>query len=177
MPVHPAVEFSQRLYQPAADTVTVMTAIKLPRRLLAQLKAAVVTGGPAIHDLVEEAGPGLLGLAGADRVAERLTRLAEDVPVMEDFVAAVRSELGNASTRPLVEALATAGIEADTLVREAKESIAGTVVDACRERRVDLLLIGSADRGRLEELLDSTRARILTNAPCDVLVIRKQAKG
>lgn len=176
LPVEPTVEHVGRLYQPG-DTVTVMTAINLPRRLLDQLKAATATGGAGIEEIVAAAGPGHLGLAGGDRVAERLARSQVEVPVIEDFVAAYRDELGRVSTQPLIEGLAAAGMEADTLIRETEERTAATVIDACRERHIDLLVIGSTGRGRFDGFVGSTGTKLFRHAPCDVLLIRVPTAG
>lgn len=171
LPLEPTVGHVQRIHQ-AGDTVTVMTAINLPRRLLEQLKVAAASGGAGIPEIVEAAGPGHLGLAGGDRIAERLASSPVEVPVIEDFVAAYRAELGRACTQPLVDALAAGGIDADTLVRETEERTAATVIDACRERRIDLLVMGSTGRGRFEGFVGSTGTKLFRHAPCDVLLIR-----
>lgn len=171
LPVGPTTEHVQRLYR-EGDTVTVMTAINLPRRLLNQLAAVTASGGAAIEEIVEAAGPGHLGLAGGDRVAERLARSLGEAPLVEDFVARYRSELAAVCTQPLVEALAGDGVEVETLVRETEEKTAATIIDACRERRVDLLLIGSTGRGRFEGFIGSTGTKLVRHAPCDVLLLR-----
>ena len=179
LPVEPTVKHVERLYRPG-DTVTVMTAIDLPRRLLERLKTAVATGSDSstIDEIVDAAGPGHMGLAGGDRVAERLAPTTVAPPPIEEFLARYRGELARTSTQPLVEALAAAGIEADTLVRETEERTAATIMDACRERRIDLLVMGSTGRGRfVEGFVGSVGTKLFRHAPCDVLLVRVPATG
>jgi nucleotide-binding universal stress UspA family protein len=175
LPVEPTVAHIERLYE-AGDSVTVMTAINLPRRLLEQLKAVTATGGstrPTIDEIVDAAGPGHMGLAGGDRVAERLASTAVDTRPIDEFLAHYRAELARTSTQPMVDALAAAGIQADTLVRETEEKTAAAVLDACRERRIDLLIMGSTGRGRfVEGFVGSVGTKLFRHAPCDVLLIR-----
>lgn len=171
LPVGPTVELVKRLHR-RGDTVTVMTAINLPRSLLNRLAAVTASGGANIEEIVEAAGPGHLGLAAGDRVAERLTSSMSDAPLVEDFVSRYRAELATAATQPLVDALAVEGVDADILVRETEDKTAVTIVDACRERRVDLLVIGSTGRGRFEGLVGSTGNKLLRHSPCDVLLVR-----
>ena len=173
LPVEPTVAHIERLYRPG-DTVTVMTAINLPRRLLDQLKAVTAAGGSStIDEIFDAAGPGHMGLAGGDRVAERLARTAVDTPPIDEFLAHYRAELARTSTQPMVDGLAAAGIQADTLVRETEEKTAAAVLDACRERRIDLLVMGSTGRGRfVEGFVGSVGTKLFRHAPCDVLLIR-----
>lgn len=171
LPVDPTTEHAERLYRPG-DTVIVMTAINLPRRLLNQLAAVTTAGGAAIEEIVEAAGPGHVGLAGGDRIAERLIRSSGEAPLVEDFVARYRAELATVRTAPLVEALAGVGIEAETLVRETEEKTAATIMDTCRERRIDLLAFGTTGKGRFEGFVGSTGTKLFRHAPCDVLLIR-----
>lgn len=167
LPVEPTVSHVTRIYQPG-DSVTVMTAINLPRQLLEQLKLAATSGDMSIPEIIGAAGPS----AGGDRVAERLAGSSVSAPLIEDFIADYRAELGRSSIQPLVDALSEAGIEADTLVRETEERTAATVIDACREHRVDLLVMGSTGRGRFEGFVGSTGTKLFRHAPCDVLLIR-----
>ena len=171
LPVEPTVEHVQRFYRPG-DSVTVMTAIDLPRRFLDQLKDVTASSGVEIDEIVEAAGPGLAGLAGGDRVAERLAPSQVQSRHIEDFVARYRGELGEACTQQMVEALTAVDIEADTLVRETDGQVAAAIMDACREKRIDLLVVGSTGRGRFDGFVGSIGTKLLRHAPCDVFLVR-----
>jgi nucleotide-binding universal stress UspA family protein len=169
--VEPTVKHVERHYR-EGDTVIVMTVVNLPRRLLTQLEAVAASGGAKIDEVVEAAGPAFLGLAGADRVAERLAGPNGQEAVFEDFVTRYLAEVVSLATRPMVEGLSAAGIKADTLARESENETASTIMNTCRERDIDLLVIGSTGRGRFEGLVGSTGTKLLRHAPCDVLLIR-----
>lgn len=173
LPVADTVAHVERMYEPG-DTVIVMIAINFPRRLINQLKmAATSADGPKIEDVVEAAGPGHGGIAGGDRVAARLAgKRGEGWPPVEEFLERYRAELSQTATQPMVDGLRAAGVEADTLVRETEERTAATIMEACRERKVDLLVMGSTGRGRFEGFVGSTGTKLVRHAPCDVLMVR-----
>lgn len=171
LPLEPTVAHIRRLHEPG-DTVTVMTAVNLPRDLLRQLQAMASSGSGRIEDIVDAAGPGLMGLAGGDRVAERLRPRDATVTAFEDVLERYYAAVARACTQPLVDALAEAGVPADTLVRETQDRTAATIIDVCRERGIDLLVIGSIGRGRFEGLVGSTGTKLFRHAPTDVLMIR-----
>jgi nucleotide-binding universal stress UspA family protein len=171
LPVEAAVRHVERLHR-AGDQVAVMTAINLPRRLLKQLEA-IASSDADIGSVVDAAGPGFVGLGGGDRVAERLTRRSAGLP-LDDVLERYHEQVAHTSTQPLLDALADAGIEAERVVRETQDRTAATIIDVCRERRVDLLLIGSTGRGRFEGRVGATGTKLVRDAPCDVLLIRVQ---
>lgn len=176
LPVEHTVERVQRLHEDG-DAVVVMTAVNLPRRLLDRLKVVAASDGADIDEIVEAAGPGLLGMAGADRVAERLASSTVQAPVIEDFVERYLTEMAESTTQPMIDGLAAADIEADALARETENETAATIITACRDKRIDLLVIGSTGRGRFEGLLGSTGTKLVRHAPCDVLLIRVSPDG
>lgn len=171
LPVESTVEHVERHYR-QGDAVTVMTAVNLSRHFLTQLQAVTTSGEANIEEIVEAAGPGFLGMAGADRVAERLSGGNAQEPIFEDFVEWYLGEVIAATTQPMVDGLAGAGIEADSLGRETENKTALTIMSACREKKIDLLVIGSTGRGRFEGLLGSTGTKLVRHAPCDVLLVR-----
>lgn len=84
---------------------------------------------------------------------------------------ALRSDLA-AALDALAEPLRTAGIVAEVVVREG--SPAHLLMDIARERRADLLLVGSRGRGPTRSaLLGSVSASLVDHAPCPVLVARR----
>jgi len=171
LPVTATAERVARLYEPA-DSVTVMTAINLPRKLLKDL--GEITGGDSgtLQDIVEAAGPGQGGFAGGDRIAEQLKREVTQAWSGDEILQRYYDRVAEQCTRPMVAGLAEAGITARTLVREAEERTAATIIDACKDLKVNLLVIGTTGRGRFEGLLGSTGTKLVRYAPCDILLIR-----
>lgn len=174
LPVERTVEHVSRLYR-TGDRITVMTAVNLPRRLLAQLSVVGDAGGagPSIADIVEAAGPGHGGLAGGDRVAAQLARRqGHPPPPMEELLERYRAEVAATWLQPMVDGLGDAGVEATRLVCETDNRTAATIIEACRDRKADLLLIGATGRGRFEGLVGSTGVKLMRHAPCDVMLVR-----
>lgn len=171
LPVDPTVRHLQRLYQPG-DEVFVLTAINLPRQFLKQLAAmAPGDGGAAIADVVDAAGPGMTGLGSGARVAERLAH-REGSAALDDVLERYYRRMADENTTPLVNALQASDVQATPLIREARDRTAATIIDVCRERRCDLLIIGSTGRGRFEGRLGSTGTKLVRGAPADVLLVR-----
>lgn len=167
LPVAPAVKHVERLHD--GDAVFVMTAVSLPRDFLRRIGS--LNPGGSIEEIVDAAGPGMMGMGGGDRVAERLTSRRPD-GALDQLLERYNAEVARERTEPLVTALADAGIEAKTLVRESQERTAATIIEVCRERRIDLLVIGSTGRGRFEGRVGSTGTKLFRNAPTDVLMVR-----
>lgn len=148
LPVGDTVEHVARHHR-EEDTVTVMTAVKLPRQLLRQLQVMARSEGASIEEVVDAAGPGMVGIGGGDRVAERLAPTAA-MGSFDDLLERYYAEAARACTQPMVEGLAEAGITARSLVRESQNRTAATVNEACRVCKVDLLVVGSAGRGQFD---------------------------
>jgi hypothetical protein len=60
----------------------------------------------------------------------------------------------------------------DVIASAERGSSIEQIVDVCRERRVDLLVLGSTGTGRFDGRLGSTGTRLVRNATADVLLIR-----
>ncbi len=170
LPIEETVAHLKRLYG-QGDSVTVMTAVAVPRQFLSQLNALASDRSVSIDQIVDAAGPGTAGMAGGDRVAERLSGGGRRGAV-DELLDRYQEQVARERTQPMVDALEQAGIEAHTIVRESSERTAATVIDVCRERRIELLVMGSIGRGRFEGRVGSTGTKLFRNAPCDVLLVR-----
>jgi len=175
LPVDDTVAYVTRLHR-EGDTMTVMTAVNLPRQLLRQLQVIARSEGASIEEVVDAAGPGFVGIGGGDRVAERLAPTAA-LGSFDDLLERYHTEVARACTQPMTDGLTEAGITAKTLVRETQNRTAATIIDVCRERKVDLLVIGSTGRGRFEGLVGSTGTKLVRHAPADVLMVRVPQEG
>lgn len=170
LPVAQAVDHVVRLHRPG-DAVIVMTAVNLPRRLLTQLRAVASGHAGDIAELVDAAGPGLGGFGGGDKVAERLAAKPGDSP-LDDLVKGYLDEIAKTCTQPLVDALAEVDIDATAVVRETDNRTAATVIDVCRQRAIDVLVIGTTGQGRFDGFLGATGTKLVRHAPPDVLLVR-----
>ena len=171
LPVDATVRYLQRVWEPG-DDVIVLTAINLPRQFLKQL--ASMGGGEgvsAIADVVDAAGSGMTGLGGGDRVAERLAP-RESSAALDEVLERYYRRMADQNTKPLVDALQAVDIPAKPLIREARDRTAATIIEVCRERRCDLIIVGSTGRGRFEGRLGSTSTKLVRGAPADVLLVR-----
>lgn len=174
LPVDATVRHLQRLWKPG-DDVIILTAINLPRQFLKQLASVGGgEGGSAIADIVEAAGPGMTGLGGGARAAERLAP-REGPAALDEVLERYYRRMADENTKPLVEALQAVDIPAKPLIREARDRTAATIIEVCRERRCDLLIVGSTGRGRFEGRLGSTGTKLVRGAPADVLLVRVEA--
>jgi nucleotide-binding universal stress UspA family protein len=170
LPLDTTVRHITRLWRDG-DSVVVMTAVNLPRQLLRQVNELAASAGISIEDIVEAAGPGHSGLAGGDRVADRLSRRSA-VAALEQVAERHYAQVAQERTRPLVAALAAESITAITVVRETPNRTAETILEVARARRSELLIIGATGRGRFEGALGSTGTKLVRRAPMDVLLIR-----
>ena len=71
-----------------------------------------------------------------------------------------------------VERLRKAGLlaEAKTMVQDPRSAL----LDLARERKADLIVVGSHGRTGIQKLLlGSVASHVVTHAPCDVLVVRE----
>lgn len=84
-----------------------------------------------------------------------------------------RLELGKNSCIQKREMLSSEfGIEAESLVCEGEPP--EVIVDIAREKKADLIAMGTYGRKGLKRLLmGSVTSRVVVNAPCDVLVVKK----
>lgn len=170
LPIAETVARTERLYR-EGDNVSVMTAINLPGHLIAALKRMSRGNTGSLEEIVDAAGPAHLGLAGGDRIAQQLASQEAAWPV-DDYLKEYFAHVATQCTQPMADALAEIGIQAKTVVRETEERTAQTIIDACEDLEVDVLVIGATGRGRFEGLVGSTGTKLMRHAPCDVFLIR-----
>lgn len=64
-------------------------------------------------------------------------------------------------------------IQFKTLVRETTSSVVKEIIDVADEERVDLIVVGSTGKSRLDRMLVGSVAQgVMTNAKCSVLLVR-----
>ena len=140
-------------------SVTVFTAVEIPRTLLSSLRAGFDEAQLLILD--------------RESVEVRATESREhsgwpgDDAVIDRYL----NDRSEAATGPLVAALQACGAEPTVEVLESENS-AATILDVIRRMRPDVVCIGSHGSGRFEGLLGSTGTKITRLAPCPVLLIR-----
>lgn len=140
--------------------VTVMTAIALPRRLLAELRSlwgeepSRTVDGDAEYVAVSRTGAEPFGWPGDDVMIDR-------------YLNDKRVEY----TGPVVQALDAAGVKAEGAVVEC-EDVASAIIGHAADNGVDVIVIGSHGQGRFEGLLGSTGTTITRRAKVPVLVLR-----
>lgn len=145
----------------AGGTVTVYTAVEVPRGMLDEMRSAA--SDPADTK--------------AREIASQFPTTQADTPtashwVGDDAVVAryVKAKVA-ARSSDLVAALKSEGIE-PTVVGEEGENAARTVLAAAASHGADVLCIGTHGQGRFEGLLGSLSTKIARLAPCSVVLIR-----
>ena len=140
-------------------SITVFTAVEVPRTLLSSLRSSY--------------GDAELFMLDRESVDVRATDSREhsgwpgDDAVIERYL----NDRSEAATGALVAALQACGREPEVEVRES-ENAAATILDAIRQIEPDVVCIGSHGSGRFEGLLGSAGTKITRLAPCPVLLIR-----
>jgi len=142
-------------------SVTVYTAVIVPRGMLNEMRAA--SGDPAAERARELS-------------VEYRTTPAGDTPpshwIGDDSILDryVRSKVKE-RTASLASALEAAGVNYE-VVGEEGENAARSVLTAVAERNVDVLCIGTHGLGRFEGLLGSLSTKVARHAPCSVMLVR-----
>jgi nucleotide-binding universal stress UspA family protein len=154
--VDKTVTFGSRLAG-ADDTVTVYTAVEVPRGMLADMRDAATQ---MIDYTVEY------------RTEQAETSGPSDPWIGDDAVlsAYIGSKVKD-RTSDLVAALEAAGLHPE-VVGEEGENAATSILAATEERQVDVLCIGTRGAGLFDGLLGSISTKITRLAPCPVLLIR-----
>jgi len=141
--------------------VTVFTVVEVPRQMLDEMRAA--TGNSA-----EESARDLEVEYRRDRADDGPpTRWIGDDVVVARYVSRCVAD----RTTALAAALDAAGV-AHTVVGEEGENAARSVLDATKNRDVDVLCIGTHGLGRFEGLLGSLSTKVARLAPCSVVLVR-----
>lgn len=146
----------------AADTtVTVLTAVAIPRRLLADLRAVYgertrpgVDSDAEYVGLYREGAGVEAGFPGEDAIIEQYlaNQLAE-------------------RTGPLVAGLNDAGVDTTVDILDG-ENEATLIIDYLRTNEIDLVVLGTKGRGLFEGMIGSTGTKVARHAPGSVLLIR-----
>jgi len=156
-------EMTARFVAPYAEgnTVTVLTAVEIPRRLLAELRAVygerpnpkVDSDGEYVG--LSPSGPGMdPDFPGDDRMIDLyLTNQLEE------------------RTAAMVAGLKEAGMSVEVEILEG-ENGAKLILDFLRAEKADLVVMGTTGRGLFEGMLGSTGSKVARHAPCSVLLIR-----
>jgi nucleotide-binding universal stress UspA family protein len=142
-------------------SVTVLTVIEIPRRLLAELRSHYGAMEGTVVDRDAEYVSGSMAIDTAP------TGWPGDDAVLERYLHDKRVEY----TGPLVTHLEAMGVPVTGEVIEG-ESAAATILARLEEGNHDLVLVGSHGRGFFDGLLGSTGTRLTRHAPCPVLVLR-----
>lgn len=143
------------------STVTVLTVVEIPRRLLADLREVY---GERTGPIVDTDGEYVGAAPGQPQVTF-------DFPG-EDAI--IEQYLGNQLTErtgPLVEAITAAGMDAEVEILDG-ENGAKLILDFLRARKADLVVLGAKGQGLFEGMIGSTGTKVARHAPCSVLLIR-----
>jgi nucleotide-binding universal stress UspA family protein len=145
----------------AGGTVTVLTVVEVPRRLLSDLRAVYgERSSPAV-----DADAEYVGIAPAEPDVGR------DFPgedsIIDQYLANQRDE----RTGPVVDALEAAGVSATVEILES-ENTARTIITFLKESKADLAVLGTHGLGLFEGLLGAIGTKVARHAPCSVLLIR-----
>ncbi len=141
-------------------SVTVFTAVEIPRSLLADLRRVYGESDEVLildHETVDVRATGQPAGSGYPGDDAMLARYLDDQT--------------EARTGPLAEALRGSGVSVEVVAVEA-ENAARAILDAVKERQPDVVAVGSTGRGRFEGFLGSVGQRVARMAPCPVLVVR-----
>jgi len=88
--------------------------------------------------------------------------------ILTEFKAKAKAELENLSRSPRFR-----GIKVETRLREGDP--ATQIVDAAREEKADLIVLGTHGQTALEHLLiGSTAEKVLRTSPCPILTVRSK---
>ena len=145
----------------AGGTVTVLTVVEVPRRLLSDLRAVYgERSGPAV-----DADAVYVGIAPAEPGVGR------DFPAEDSIINQYLANQREERTGPIVEALESAGVTPHVEILES-ENPARTIVKALKDGKADLAVMGTHGAGLFEGLLGAVGTKVARLAPCSVLLIR-----
>lgn len=145
----------------AGGTVTVLTVVEIPRRLLSDLRAVYgERSGPPV-----DADAEYVGIAPAEPDVGR------DFPGEDSIIDQYLANQLDERTAPLVLALEAAGVTPAVEILESENS-ARTIVRALKDGKADLAVLGTHGRGLFEGLLGATGTKVARHAPCSVLLMR-----
>lgn len=162
-----AADAVERCLRPG-DRVYIMTALNVPAEFLHRLGSS---GVKAAAEIAHEAGH---PMASGDRAAERLVpiRAVSDPAPGDTPVLHALASTATARTQPVVDLLASRGIDAEGIWRTTENQTARTILQTIDQKECELLIIGSHGHGRFDGLLGSTGTKLVRQAPVDLLLIR-----
>ena len=143
------------------DTISVLTVIEIPRRLLHDLRgvmgeqpAAVVDRDVEYVDAPTASSGTPRGWPGDD---EMISRYLENKRIQY--------------TQPVIDAVAKQGAEANGVVVEGEDA-ATAILDYVASNDTEALIIGSHGQGVFQGLLGSTGTKLVRRSPVPVVLIR-----
>lgn len=153
-------ELAGRLFE-EGDTVTIATAVEVPRTLLTDLRG-FFRNPPPTADIDEDHEYVGQPTAGT---------LTSHWPGDDAMIARYVADQSTKRTKTLQQALTTRGITATVTARES-DTPASTILELVNELEATVLMIGTHGRGRFEGLLGSTGTKLARLAPCAVMLVR-----
>ena len=142
-------------------TVTVLTVVEIPRRLLSDLRAVYgERSGPAV-----DADAEYVGIAPAE------PNVGRDFPGEDSIIEQYLANQLEERTGQMVAALESAGVTPNVEILES-ENTARTLVQAFKDTKADLAVLGTHGKGLFEGFLGATGTKVARHAPCSVLLIR-----
>ena len=142
---------------------TVVTVVRIPRRLLEELRSKWGAQVAATYDADAE----YVGAPQVDGQGSMSRSFPGDDAVIEQYLGNKRIE----NARPIVQAIRDAGGKAESTVLEG-DDIEEEILDLRKEIDADVIVIGSHGHGAFIGLLGSTGAKLVRRAKVPVLVIR-----
>lgn len=145
----------------AGGSVTVLTVVEVPRRLLSDLRA--VYG--------ERSGPPVLSDAEYVGIAPSEPDVGRDFPGEDSIIEQYLASQLDKRTESVVTALEASGVKPKVEILES-ENPARTIIQALKDGNADLAVMGTHGAGLFEGLLGATGTKVARHAPCSVLLIR-----
>jgi len=160
MDAHKAAQYAAALAGPEGK-ISVVTVVRVPRTLVADLRSRFGETPPALVDIdAEYVGPTVVDGSAPQG-------WPGDDAVVAQYLGDKRIE----RCRPIVEAIRAAGGTAESTVKEGDDAEA-EIVSMATQLSVGAIVVGSHGRGAFQGLLGSTGAKVARRAPCPVLVLR-----
>lgn len=155
-----AAMFGSTLAGPGGS-VTVATVVRIPRRLVADLKAQYGDQPPVSVDTDVE-------YVGAPKSEAQLER---GWPGEDALINRYLSDKGEEICTPIAEKLEGADVSVSTTAIEG-DDVADGVMSLCTETGADVIVIGARGHNAFQGLLGSTGAKIVRRSDVPVLVLR-----
>ena len=141
--------------------VTVLTAVEIPRRLLADLRAVYgERSGPIVDSDAEYVG-----------LSPEPPGVAIDFPGEDAIIEQYLANQLDERVGPMRVALSSAGIDSEIEILDG-ENESQLILDFLRAKKADLVVLGTKGRGLFEGMIGSTGTKVARHAPCHVLLLR-----